>query len=1224
MDNVVAVEFLKLTGRAARMQAFTGGDASVPPVELEDTRALTPYGSAYVSLAHGDKGSLLGAHSVATNRGAEVCSGRGLCEERTSNGVGGGSCTCQEGFIASDGLVLGGPGGLRLSANGLPHPGEGQGTKNPALRFRRDSLPSPAYEDCGALDPAVFPSAGYAADRAAGEGKGVGGGACPGAAPGSGFGIQCSGHGACSGSPVWRCACEVGWNGYDCSLRACPTDRAWFDFPRANDEAHWSLQECAGRGHCNRELGVCECEAGFRGAACATLDCPVGRIRSSSAAGGVFDYSNGGGSGETSKSDVIAQQQLSGASGFTQLRGTSSNGLNQLPASHDTSPGAVHQSVHHAVSGSSGTSSSSHGRSRSIEPDAPPGFDEHSSELAEVVYEATTDASSKSGGGSSAPLQSSRSANAIGLGPGWTQPPPGTTCSGHGACLSQSEHAKRALDSEAETDFDYGPRVSSRTRYSAHFWDADRLSGCLCDDGWTGYDCSLRTCPRGDDPSSYGQVHEDQLMRCLANPGNGTTWFVKFRRDGSALAAPESVALAANASAEDVQRAIEGLSTVGSVEVALLNGGQVMDATSEAVQNATESCAPRRAGDALLVMPEAPSVLFTGTPRQLRVALTAWPASAVTLTVTCRLNGPQGAPCNEASELNVWPRNFTFLPRGALRSKSGNSNLPVTGASPPPQYFNVTAYASGRYALTAAWGSGYGGNDDDDSGAFVALANASVHAATALSGPVAQATSGAHTILRAFRATADSESVPTVLPHLATPDLGALNLTLLPGSTETNLTVTLSEEAWAQLGSGGCYTSRQGSGCDNDNYGDDLTKTLVVTPTATTVSSSSGVVSLSFEPSSVTLSRANPSAAFAVRAAASSGAGSARVAWGLSGALAANVSAPGTLTSTDSGAATISVVHVAKVLPPPRLPPVYRSAASAVLTLRLASSPPVGSGNLTVTPTLGVANSAWDDDDGIGGVGDAQGAAAVFDPPSLVFVPGGPRSLGFRIVGRRVGLHNLTYELSGSAASLYQVARPRVAAAVLAYAPGGDGGDDSTSKNQAAAVAVAGGAWPLTVAAAPVLRVRFLTESGALPRLRARAKQLPDGADPGAHVEIYSGGAVALGEYAAPPSLAAADTPAQSSGVVSASQSNGLAAGTALALGRDLLSVTGTAEAAECSDRGICDRALGTCRCFDGYRSSDGNGKAGTRGDCGFLVPDIESLWENQQPPDEALAEARE
>ena len=243
----MAVEFLQLTGRAARMQAFTGGDVTVPPLELEDARSLGPTGTAYVLLAHGATGALLGQHRVATNRGAQVCSGRGLCDERggsaRSSGSGGGSCACQAGFVASDRLVLGGPGGLRLQASGLPLAGEGHSTKKNALRFRHHLSPSPAYGDCGALDPAAFPSAGFDIDRAAGEGGGVGGGACPDVALGSGDGVRCSGRGACAGPPACQCDCEAGWNAYDCSLRQCPADCAWFDFPCANDEAHWALEE---------------------------------------------------------------------------------------------------------------------------------------------------------------------------------------------------------------------------------------------------------------------------------------------------------------------------------------------------------------------------------------------------------------------------------------------------------------------------------------------------------------------------------------------------------------------------------------------------------------------------------------------------------------------------------------------------------------------------------------------------------------------------------------------------------------------------------------------------------------------------------------------------------------------------------------------------------------------------------------------------------------------
>ncbi len=43
----------------------------------------------------------------------------------------------------------------------------------------------------------------------------------------------------------------------------------------------------------------------------------------------------------------------------------------------------------------------------------------------------------------------------------------------------------------------------------------------------------------------------------------------------------------------------------------------------------------------------------------------------------------------------------------------------------------------------------------------------------------------------------------------------------------------------------------------------------------------------------------------------------------------------------------------------------------------------------------------------------------------------------------------------------------------------------------------------------------------------------------------------------------------------------------------------GTKENAECSLHGECNRETGLCKCFDSWRSSDGTGKAGQRGDCG-------------------------
>ncbi len=49
--------------------------------------------------------------------------------------------------------------------------------------------------------------------------------------------------------------------------------------------------------------------------------------------------------------------------------------------------------------------------------------------------------------------------------------------------------------------------------------------------------------------------------------------------------------------------------------------------------------------------------------------------------------------------------------------------------------------------------------------------------------------------------------------------------------------------------------------------------------------------------------------------------------------------------------------------------------------------------------------------------------------------------------------------------------------------------------------------------------------------------------------------------------------------------------------------VKGTKEDEACSGRGLCDQTTGSCTCFSGFGSSDGQGQKGTLDDCGFVVP---------------------
>ena len=74
-------------------------------------------------------------------------------------------------------------------------------------------------------------------------------------------------------------------------------------------------------------------------------------------------------------------------------------------------------------------------------------------------------------------------------------------CSGHGLCRTVSEIAlfaynKHFTGSEAGVNSYSGISVP----YEYRLWDADHNSACACDVGYLGVDCSLRDCPRGDDP----------------------------------------------------------------------------------------------------------------------------------------------------------------------------------------------------------------------------------------------------------------------------------------------------------------------------------------------------------------------------------------------------------------------------------------------------------------------------------------------------------------------------------------------------------------------------------------------------------------------------------------------------------------------------------------------------------------------------------------------------
>lgn len=92
-----------------------------------------------------------------------------------------------------------------------------------------------------------------------------------------------------------------------------------------------------------------------------------------------------------------------------------------------------------------------------------------------------------------------------------TPPPPSPAatcpkdCSGHGVCRTISEIAAGALNKFSYKSLG-GHRYFSgvRNAFSYDRWDGSKHQSCICDPGYTGYDCTAKVCPRGDDPLTQG------------------------------------------------------------------------------------------------------------------------------------------------------------------------------------------------------------------------------------------------------------------------------------------------------------------------------------------------------------------------------------------------------------------------------------------------------------------------------------------------------------------------------------------------------------------------------------------------------------------------------------------------------------------------------------------------------------------------------------------------
>lgn len=132
-------------------------------------------------------------------------------------------------------------------------------------------------------------------------------------------------------------------------------------------------------------------------------------------------------------------------------------------------------------------------------------------------------------------------------------------CYGHGQCLDMSTLASLSKVNGVIQGYTYGDIPND-----PNTWDALRIFGCLCDTGYEGYDCSLMSCPKGDNPDTLGQSDEQMLITCSDADGVGDVVFT-FREE-------VSEPISGSATMNQIKATLEENSQVGlvSVEVLLL------------------------------------------------------------------------------------------------------------------------------------------------------------------------------------------------------------------------------------------------------------------------------------------------------------------------------------------------------------------------------------------------------------------------------------------------------------------------------------------------------------------------------------------------------------------------------------------------------------------------------------------------------------------------------
>jgi len=130
-------------------------------------------------------------------------------------------------------------------------------------------------------------------------------------------------------------------------------------------------------------------------------------------------------------------------------------------------------------------------------------------------------------------------------------------CNKRGKCMSMREAALTKN----------GVQLLNSVTYS--LWDADKIFGCVCDEGYGSYDCSQRTCPYGADTVGVSYVTEKQILECTCPTTCSGYFYLKYKG--------EYVKIYHHDTAAKVKERLEAMTSIPGVDVTFYGGTTVCD-----------------------------------------------------------------------------------------------------------------------------------------------------------------------------------------------------------------------------------------------------------------------------------------------------------------------------------------------------------------------------------------------------------------------------------------------------------------------------------------------------------------------------------------------------------------------------------------------------------------------------------------------------------------------